>query len=721
MDETAEAVSRGGGGEVAAEVTTVDSLATHEQSYAGLLPLLSRLDERLAAAVAAANRVFAARAAGDLYRGLAISPADVVAALGRVPGEPFLPFGALAAVEAGGSLSVRRLLWLQRVYSLTDFDLNVILVALAPEIDLRYERMYAYLHDDVTRRHPSVDLALNVLCASPGEKLQQRGRFAPDAPLVRNRLIEIYADPHHANAPLLSRHYRLDEQIVRVLLLDDSLDSRLTGSCEMASPSEGAPLDEAMRQTLHQLASSHAQAPLRVYFHGPAHCGQTEAAALLAEALDLRVLNADLRGLGTDSGIAGALPVLVREAWFRGALLHVRSLDASNESSANALWRALKDLPVHCVIEGKEVWKPAADKPPGVMTIEFAYPNLAQRAQWWRQCLERHELEPDEETLTTLSQRYRLTYSQIRDAAAVAASSAVDFQTPIVFAAARAQGGYDLAALVHKITPVRTWDDIVLPDDTLTQLRELRQWVVHRHHVLDRWGFDRKLSFGKGVTALFGGPSGTGKTMAAEIVANDLRLDLYKIDLSGIVSKYIGETEKNLDRIFTTAENANAILFFDEADALFGKRSEVRDSHDRYANLEISYLLQKMEEFDGIAILATNLRQNLDDAFVRRMAFMIHFPFPDETSRRRIWAGIWPRATPLAADVDLDFLARQFRLTGGNIKNIALAAAFLAAADGGGVTMAHLHHAVRREYQKLGKTLTLDDLRAGSSLPGAAP
>ena len=235
-------------------------------------------------------------------------------------------------------------------------------------------------------------------------------------------------------------------------------------------------------------------------------------------------------------------------------------------------------------------------------------------------------------------------------------------------------------------------------------------------------GFYHKLSLGKGVTALFAGPSGTGKTMAAEIIANELGLDLYKIDLSGVVSKYIGETEKNLDRIFAAAENANAILFFDEADALFGKRSEVRDSHDRYANIEISYLLQKMEEYEGIAILATNLRQNLDESFVRRLAFTVHFPFPDEDSRRRIWAGIWPARTPLAPETDMDRLARRFKLSGGNIKNVALAAAFLAAGDGNLVTMEHLIHATRREYQKMGKVLSKTELEGllDSDLPQAA-
>jgi SpoVK/Ycf46/Vps4 family AAA+-type ATPase len=273
-----------------------------------------------------------------------------------------------------------------------------------------------------------------------------------------------------------------------------------------------------------------------------------------------------------------------------------------------------------------------------------------------------------------------------------------------LFAGARSQSGDSLAALAHRIEPRYTWEDLVLPSDCVAQLHEICQRVAHRHRVLGAWGFDRKLSLGKGVNALFAGPPGTGKTMAAEVIASELRLDLYRIDLAGVVSKYIGETEKNLDRVFSAAESANAILFFDEADALFGKRSEVRDSHDRYANLEISYLLQKMEQHEGIAILATNLRQNLDDAFVRRIAFTVHFPFPDESSRRLIWEQIWPPETPLADDVDFDVMARQFRLSGGNIKNIALASAFLAAGDGGRVTMGHLRQATRREHQKMGKT-----------------
>ena len=224
-----------------------------------------------------------------------------------------------------------------------------------------------------------------------------------------------------------------------------------------------------------------------------------------------------------------------------------------------------------------------------------------------------------------------------------------DGATPTVselFAAARKQSGSELAALARKIEPIYGWDDIVLPSDVTAQLRELCLRVAERERVMGEWGFDRIMSQGKGVTALFGGPPGTGKTMAAEVIAGDLGVDLYKIDLSSVVSKYIGETEKNLERIFTAAPQANACLLFDEADAIFGKRSEVRDSHDRYANLEISYLLQRMEQYDGLAILTTNRRDYLDEAFTRRLQFIVDFPMPTEAERLRIWHVRMPDEAP---------------------------------------------------------------------------
>lgn len=314
--------------------------------------------------------------------------------------------------------------------------------------------------------------------------------------------------------------------------------------------------------------------------------------------------------------------------------------------------------------------------------------------------------------LDALASRFRFTAGQIKDAAVTARNLALlrDPEslrvTPTdLFEACRLHSNQKLSDLAQKVTPRYRWDDIILPDDRKELLREIVGHVRHHACVYDEWGFGRKFAMGKGLNVLFAGPSGTGKTMAAEVMANELGLDLYKIDLSSVVSKYIGETEKNLARIFTEAETSNAILFFDEADALFGRRSEVRDSHDRYANIEISYLLQRMEEYEGMAILATNLHKNMDEAFVRRMHFTVEFPLPDAAHRKRIWEKLWPPETPCNHPLDLDFMAQRFEIAGGSIRNIVLAAAFLAAGDGRVVTMEHLVRATQREYQKMGKVM----------------
>ncbi|HVF29050.1 MAG TPA: AAA family ATPase, partial [Pyrinomonadaceae bacterium] len=257
--------------------------------------------------------------------------------------------------------------------------------------------------------------------------------------------------------------------------------------------------------------------------------------------------------------------------------------------------------------------------------------------------------------------------------------------------------------LAQRIEPAASWDDLVLPEAQLQTLRAVAAQVRARARVYEKWGFAAKGGRGLGISALFAGASGTGKTMAAEVIARELRLDLYRIDLSQVVNKYIGETEKNLRRVFDAAEEGGAVLLFDEADALFGKRSEVKDSHDRYANIEISYLLQRMEEYRGLAILTTNLKSVLDTAFLRRLRFVVQFPFPDHTQRAAIWQRIFPVETP-TENLDVTKLAR-LNVAGGNIRNIALNAAFLAAHDKESVRMSHLLRAARGEYAKLEKTL----------------
>ncbi|MGH2692775.1 MAG: ATP-binding protein, partial [Actinomycetota bacterium] len=291
-----------------------------------------------------------------------------------------------------------------------------------------------------------------------------------------------------------------------------------------------------------------------------------------------------------------------------------------------------------------------------------------------------------------------------------------------LFATARALSGQTLASLARRVEPVFSWDDLVLPADVIEQLRELTTRARHRDLVLNDWGLAAGSSKGRGVTALFTGESGTGKTISAEVLAADLGLDLYVIDLSTVVDKYVGETEKNLERIFVEAERLNGVLLFDEADAIFGKRSDVRDAHDRYANVETAYLLQRLERFEGVAILTTNLRANLDEAFTRRIDVIVTFPMPEEEERRRLWRLHLGSFLPQAQDIDVDFLASAFKLPGGSIRNIVLTAAYLAADDGGVVGMDELIRATAREYGKLGRLRVKEEFGpyyAGASSPAA--
>jgi hypothetical protein len=421
---------------------------------------------------------------------------------------------------------------------------------------------------------------------------------------------------------------------------------------------------------------------------------------------------------------ATLVELLAREARLQGALIYWEDFDAllaeEDDPRLTDLLSVVESLPGPVFLAGATAWEPTGTRR-GLTFLRIPFPQSGpdERLRMWQAALAGEAaitVDPALD-LADIAGKFRLSGGQIHDSAATARNLALarDPGAPVVtladlHAACRHHSNRTLAELAVQITPHYTWNDIVLPADQMAQLREIYDQARHRNLVYGSWGFGGKLAMGKGLNILFAGPPGTGKTMAADVVAHALGLSLYKIDLSMVVSKYIGETEKNLARIFAEAMTSNAILFFDEADALFGKRTQVRDAHDRYANVEISYLLQKMEEYDGVVVLATNLRGNMDEAFVRRLHAIVEFQLPGVADRRRIWEQIWPAAMPRDADLNLDFLARRIELAGGSIRNIALAGAFLAAADGGVVRMAHVLHATRREYQKMGKVLTAGEL-----------
>lgn len=663
----------------------------------------------------------------DDFQGLYISEDEVNAILQTLPYELKLNIGHdlelekiktitseinRKKIESIGKGKELRLHILSELFHLDPFEVDALLICLAPELDLRYEKLYSYLQNDVTRKRPTVDLVIKLLCPSLEERFWAREKFATTAPLIKNRLVYLIED---AQLPLLSKSIKVDERIISFLLGANDIDQRIRNFSALIEPEKSFNdliLEEEKLKTLKELIKQHSKMKVPVFFfHGPYGTGKKMAAEAVCREIGMALLVVDSKALFKNESFEN-LAVVIREALLQNSSLYLEGFDAllKQENAAFAVKGMLQELdsfPNPVFISSEQPWEPT-----GILinhcfiSMDFPMLSFVNRKRLWESFLNGN-IDVD---IGALASKFNFSGGQIKDAIFTARNIAIaknpcasKLSTDDLYHGCRAQSNKNLSVFAKKIEPHYTWDDIVLPKDIKRQLKEVLGYIKYKGTVYYDWGFDKKLSLGKGLNVLFSGPSGTGKTMASGIIANEVELDLYKIDLSGVVSKYIGETEKNLSRIFKEAETSNAILFFDEADALFGKRSEVKDAHDRYANIEIGYLLQKMEEYEGIVILATNLSKNIDDAFLRRMQFMIEFPFPDETQRKLIWTGIFPKNAPLAKDIDYKFLSERLKLAGGNIKNIALAAAFYAAENSEVIGMRRIMHAAKREYQKIGK------------------
>jgi hypothetical protein len=591
-----------------------------------------------------------------------------------------------AAQTADSPLRLRRL---ARAFALDPADLEILLVALAPDLDQRFEKLYAYLQDDVSRRRASVGLALELL-GGPLATIE-RDRLSPASPLVRAGLVLI----EEPERPFLTRSLRVPDRVAAHLLADDRPDPRLATLLVEPRPLR---LDPAAA-----LVRSYQQGARLWYVRE--HFGSAAlamAAAAFAEA-GLPVLALDMTRLSPLDDVAELAALAEREARLRAGGLICGPIETLAERGVAAV-RAFAEADCPVVLTGARIWDPAWSRQVPVL-LDAPVPSLGERNGLWRLALDGDADGLGDPAATMIS--FRLSPEQVFRAAQAARQQARSEDRALTAAdlhsGARAQNAAGLDRLARRIQPNVGWDELVLTDLALTQLHELAARARHRDQVLDDWGMGARAAKGRGLTALFAGDSGTGKTISAEVIAHELGLDLYVIDLSTVVDKYIGETEKNLDRIFAEADRVNGVLLFDEADAIFGKRSEVKDARDRYANVEIAYLLQRMELFDGVAILTTNLRANLDEAFLRRLDVIVDFPMPEEDDRRRLWALHLRPSLPRAGDIDLDFLAAAFKLSGGNIRNICLAAAFLAAAGNRPVAMLDVIRATEREYQKLGR------------------
>ena len=605
---------------------------------------------------------------------------------------------------------------LANIFGLTPLEIDVVLICMAPELDTKYERLYAYLHNDATKKQPSVDLALKLVCNTKEEKLYARQIFDVSAPLVKHHILQFIDAPEEGKKTLLTRFIKVNDRIINYLLGFNLIDTKIEPFTELIQPQtdlEEIFLPEELKREIDGIINCRELTDgTKCFLHGPYGVGKKTVAQCMCKELGIALLTVDLAYLvNTDADFEAVISRSFREAKLQDSaifLAHFERLfseDTKNVLYKNILVNALENCSGIVFIASEQPLELAVELPKGIFDIEIPVPDYAMRKTIWEQYLTGKNSEED---VSALANKFKFTAGQIKDAIASARKLAVLHEREAItledlYNGCRAQSNQKLTALAKRIKPKYHWDDLILPKEKKEQLEEVKNYIKNKGVVYHDWGFDDKLSLGKGLNIMFSGTSGTGKTMAAEVIASELGLDLYKIDLSMVVSKYIGETEKNLNRIFKEAEQSNAILFFDEADALFGKRSEVRDSHDRYANIEISYLLQKMEENEGIVIMATNLSQNIDDAFMRRMHFNVEFSFPEEEYRYKIWRSLFPKEAPIAEDIDFEFLAKKFKLAGGNIKNIVVNAAFLAAEESGSITMEHVIKAAKREFQKIGK------------------
>jgi hypothetical protein len=688
-----------------------------DPSLIHVLRRLELIEARVRAAVA--RRRTTDPETDDRFRGLYISQVHVDRLLAEKSVPPAPDAGAAKArdeIEAAADAAERegadlRLRRLARNFHLDEIDIELLLIAMAPDVEVRFERLYGFLQDDVSRRRASVGLGLE-LCGLPSSSAYARSRLAAGAPLVDEYLVQVEENER----PVLTRPLRVPDRVAAHLLgsdIPDAVVAALAYQCEQAMPAQAATLVRWMNNE----SPSPTQSPSPLVGEGrgggsklayirerPGASGAALASSAFAQ-VGRATLALDLERLRTEDDVPMVAALTAREAGLTGAGVVAGPVEVLIARGLPAV-RAFSEMPALVVLVGARSWDPgwARDVP---FICEAPVPDALQRAELWRRNLN-GDTPPGLDLAGTMAQ-FRLTAEQVHRAARAARMEAHAREVPLdeeeLKAGARAQNAAGLERLARRIQPAVGFTDLVLPPDTMAQLKELLTRARYREQVLDIWKMGGPSARRRGLTALFAGPSGTGKTMAAEVLASELGLDLYTVDLATVVDKYVGETEKNLDRIFAEAERINGVILFDEADALFGKRSEVSDAHDRYANVEVAYLLQRMELFDGIAILATNLRANLDEAFTRRLDSLVDFPEPEAEYRRRLWERSLGTTMPRTSDLDLDFLAESFKLSGGAIRNIAVAAAYAAAEAGHPLDMGDLVRATQREYTKLGRMI----------------
>jgi hypothetical protein len=654
----------------------------------------------------------------------------------------------LLCTPAVVKLRLRRLV---EVFGLTPLERDALLICLLPQVDPRYRRLFAYLQDDASRTRPTAELVLEILSPWIASPRAGRAIFEPEGPLLANHLLVLGVDLQ-GDPSLFIRPVGVDDRIAGYLFGSDAPDGRLLGLISQAKEPAafddlfvGDPLLGQIRSLADWWQNSDVGKKSRgatVFLHGPQGSPVRKAAGFICGKGQPPVIEVDTgAALRSLHGFGLVTQLAFREALLRGAAIHWTGCEVLLQLEMDPSERSILQLHMEILAAAAAQFDGLAFlsstiswDPPGrlhdphhpFLRLAFSVPSYEVRQKLWQRSLGSAAgwklEEMDQEALSSLlANSFQLTEGQVADSF-VTAQELACARDPVhpcltvedILEGCRRRSGHGLAAMARRLEPRSglTFDDLKLPPANRRKLEQLRERIRFRERVLTGLGFEQRLPLSQGLVVLFTGSSGTGKTMAAELLAaRDMHVDLYKVDLSAVVSKYIGDTEKSLAELFDQAQEMNACLFIDEADALLGKRGDVKDASDRYANMQVNYLLQRIEEYSGVVILATNLRQNLDAAFMRRIHFSLDFPFPDETIRYHIWRGMFPEKLGRPGDEILAALAKQFEFNGGSIRNVVLAAAFRALARSGDriqpvITLRDLILAIEQENDKLGRPAT---------------
>ncbi len=671
--------------------------------------------------------------------GLAISRAEVAGTLrGTEAGE-----GVTLAREDVVLLRGRNDRWIQEAVlaggfsvpaheltkrlGLDDVELMILLVLAAPALDPALDRAYRWAWQDYTQKTPDVGFVRDLLGLLPGDPHAVPDRLLPSAPLVRSGIVRLHTPPDRPGAGLLHRQLALAPSVVEFMRGRAVVDPAIQGVASLSWAErtlDDLTVPAGVREGLTRLYPA-GDGPFvhKALLVGGRGAGKRTLTAAVAWEGSRPILTLELHSLASDPASAElAIEAAVRDARMHRALLYIdirRTLSEMDTAPvmASALGRRLTastDLPV--AIGARSVSEVLFEEVEGLCELPVTGYGTDELLALWRAALEGRGLTPpDEDVLVAVACQPGLTPGMIERAAAEVAGRAAADGTGGEVAdealrnAVRNQVALGLAGVAQRVSSAMDWDDFVLPEDTLERLEDIIVHMRYSERVFDEWGFAGRFPYGKGLLCLFSGPPGTGKTMAAGVIAREIGLDLFRVDLSAVVSKWIGETEKTLARIFDEAERARAALLFDEADSMFGRRTEQKTSTDRYANLEVNYLLQRVEDYDGLVILTSNFEENIDDAFKRRLRFSIHFPFPDAKARERIWQVLIPKEAAVVKRIDFGDLAERFELAGGNIKNAVLRAAFDAAQEETSIGYQHLIRAAQEEYRGMGKLVRDED------------